>query len=705
MIYATVTQRLSDFFPRNLPREEQVYRNYTLPQQFWSYYTDLSLGTIKYNTYVGNIVSTETYDVRVKGGYFNYIDSLDRVYNQDGTYRYNVVIGYNQLTSVNGNSNIYIGRNSSSFSLNTNNTISLGQDIFPENDYIILRPNASRGTIKILPSKSSNQIYFCDYYGNNNILHDTFNETIRNSNFNINQFKNFIENSSFVVKTSYFGLTSSDVVYDDSSLYSKNSSEYLKDSNIRYDDSSLYSKNSSEYLKDSNVKIASTNQNLSSCNITLSGSNIYNRSLNSNVNNSDFRISTSKLNLSSCNITLTGNNIYSKSLSANLNDISFRVATSKLNLSSCNITLTGNNIYSKSLSANLNDISFRGATSNFNISSCNITLTGNNIYSKSLSANLTDNVFRIDTSNFNISSCNITLTGNNIYSKSLSANLTDNVFRIDTSNFNISSCNITLTGNNIYSKSLSANLTDNVFRIDTSNFNISSCNITLTGNNIYSKSLSANLTDNVFRIDTSNFNISSCNINGDTSTITIKDNSMLTIDNSRISTTNQTFSLGYSALSDRNGMYSYAFGGFSENGDSQKSNFEFRGNTTSNSFVELFVNSSNDVMVIPTNKFWSGTINILGIRTNGENCARYMRQVTIGNVGGNVQLYGPSPSNTVTTIGTDVNARKTIGLTTYNTELEVTANNANNSLRIRVRGLPSENMRWMAFAEGIELKF
>ena len=599
MTYATVTQRLSDFFPKNIPKEEQVYRNYTLPQQFWPYYTDPSYGTIRYNTYVGNIVSTETYDVRVKGGYFNYIDSLDRVYNEDGTYRYNVVIGYNQLTSVNGNSNIYIGRNSSSFSLNTNNTISLGQDVVPENDYIILRPNASKGTIKILPSKSSNQIYFCDYYGDNNILHDTFNETVRNSIYSINQFKNFIENSSFVVKTSYFGLTSSNIVFDDSSLYSKNS---------------------------------------------------------------DFKISSTNLNLSSSNITLTGNNIFSRTLNANINDSNFRISST-----------------------------------NQNISSCNITLTGNNIYSRTLSAHLTDNFLRLASTTWNVSSSDITLTGNDIYSRTLSAHLTDNFLRFDSTNQNISSCNITLTGNDIYSRTLSAHLTDNFFRLASTTWNVSSSDITLTGNDIYSRTLSAHLTDDTFRIATSNFNISSCDIYADNSTITIndseilvKENSRLKIDNSRISTTNQTYSLGYSALSDRNGMYSYAFGGFSENGDSQKSNFEFRGNTTTNSFVEF------DVMVIPTDKFWSGIINVLGIRTNGEDCARYMRQVTIGNVGGNTSIYG-----SITTIGTDRNAIKS----TSNTELQVIANDTNNSLRIRIRGLPSENMRWMAFAEGIELKF
>jgi hypothetical protein len=218
MLYATVTQRLSDFFPKNLPREEQAYKNYTLDRQFWPYYTDPSSGTIRYNTYVGNVVSTETYDVRVKGGYFNYIDSLDRVYNEDGTYRYNVVIGYNSLTSVNGDSNIYIGRNSNSFSINTNNTISIGQDILPENNKIILRPNPSQGQIKIFPPKSSNQIYSCDFYGNNTIVHDGLSEDIKNSTIIQDGLDENIKNSNIRILSTTQNISASNISLNDSDI-------------------------------------------------------------------------------------------------------------------------------------------------------------------------------------------------------------------------------------------------------------------------------------------------------------------------------------------------------------------------------------------------------------------------------------------------------------------------------------------------------
>jgi hypothetical protein len=129
-------------------------------------------------------------------------------------------------------------------------------------------------------------------------------------------------------------------------------------------------------------------------------------------------------------------------------------------------------------------------------------------------------------------------------------------------------------------------------------------------------------------------------------------------------------------------------------------NFLLKGITNNYSYFELFTNSSSDVITIPNGKFWSGTVNVLGIRQNGENCARYIRQVTIGNDSGDTSIYG-----TVATIGTDLHASKIIGLTTYFTDINIVANNIDNSLIITVRGLPSETMRWIASAEGVEMEF
>jgi hypothetical protein len=363
MLYATVTQRLSDFFPRNLPKEEQVYRNYTLPQQFWPYYTDPSFGSIRYNTYLGDIVPTNTYDVTTKGGYFNYVNAMDSVYSNDGTYKYNLIAGYNRITSVNGNANIYLGSNTTSNAINTENTISIGHNIIPENDKIILRPNSQKGQIKITAPPIQVDVYNLNFNGNGTITY------------------------------------------------------------------------------------RSSTQNISSCDIEMSSSNII-------------------------------------------------------------------------------------------------------------------------------------------------------------------------------------------------------------------------------------------------------------FEDSKLKLTESTIAIGNSAVSDRSGMYSVMHSGFASSGDSQKSNFLLRGTTTSNSYQELFTNGSSLRMTIPSGKFWSGIINILGIRDNGENCARYMRQVTIGNVGGTTSLYG-----TTSAIGSDIHASKVIGLTTHYTDNRITANNTGDYLSIEVYGLPSENMRWLASADGIELEY
>lgn len=189
------------------------------------------------------------------------------------------------------------------------------------------------------------------------------------------------------------------------------------------------------------------------------------------------------------------------------------------------------------------------------------------------------------------------------------------------------------------------------------------------------------------------------NITYSSSTVFIR-NSRLNINSSKLSLSAMTIAIGNSAVSDRDGMYSVMHNGFSVAGDSQKSDFILRGTTSSYSFSELFTDGISKRMTIPSGKFWSGTVNVLGIRDNGQNCARYMRQVTIGNVGGNVSVFG-----NVSTIGQDLSASKVLSLVTYYTDVNITADNSNDSLSISVRGLPSETMRWIVSAEGVELVY
>jgi hypothetical protein len=71
--------------------------------------------------------------------------------------------------------------------------------------------------------------------------------------------------------------------------------------------------------------------------------------------------------------------------------------------------------------------------------------------------------------------------------------------------------------------------------------------------------------------------------------------------------------------------------------------------------------------------------------------ARYIRQVTIKNVSGTTSLVG-----SVITIGTDDAA---------GTSISITANDANDALKIEATGVASETWRWIAVIEGAELAY
>jgi hypothetical protein len=480
MSYATVTQRLSDFFPRKLPKDEQVYRDYTLPQQFWSYYTDSSYSGIRYNTYLGDVVPVNTYDVTTKGGYFNYINAIDTVYNNDGTYRYNLIAGYNRITSVNGNNNIYLGSNSNPNSINTNNAISIGNDVDLISEHILFRTNKNKGQIDIQTPKNQNEKCSIDLEGNINI-----------------------------------SLSSSNIGYDDSNQYIVSSNISLNSSNI--------------FLSSSYFNVFDTSENIRSCNINLSGS--------------DFNVYDTSENVSSCNI--------------NLNDSYFNVYNTSENVSSCNITLTGNDIFSKTLSAN----------------------------------------------------------------------------------------------------------------IDNSEFRITSTSQEMSSSDVY--------------LNNSTFSAS---------------NSNLLFNNMNLKFERKTTALGISAVSDRNGMFSYSTNGFSNIGDAQKSNFIFIGTTTTNNLTEIFCDSGNGRMTIPINKIWSGIINVVGCDSSGIYCSRFCRQVTIGNRNGSMILYG-----TVATVGTDLIA--SVGGSQTSSEVVISANSTYDALTIQVRGYSGYTFRWIASVDGVEMKF
>jgi hypothetical protein len=113
--------------------------------------------------------------------------------------------------------------------------------------------------------------------------------------------------------------------------------------------------------------------------------------------------------------------------------------------------------------------------------------------------------------------------------------------------------------------------------------------------------------------------------------------------------------------------------------------------TTTNSAVEMALDGATTYLGIPSGKVIACTINISGVSSTGGAVAHYVRQYAVKNVGGtSSEVYAP------VTIGTDNAAGTTIALS---------ANNADDTLRIAVTGIAAETWRWVASVDAVEIAY
>jgi len=159
-------------------------------------------------------------------------------------------------------------------------------------------------------------------------------------------------------------------------------------------------------------------------------------------------------------------------------------------------------------------------------------------------------------------------------------------------------------------------------------------------------------------------------------------------------TSSATYSsaFGNFGVSNRHGMFSHCGGTFSgtATGDAQRARFVLRCATTTNTGVEMALNGSTTYLSIPLDKAFFCNIKIVGIRDDGSAVATYERQYAVKNVTGtSSEIYAPI------TIGTDNAAGTTIALS---------ANNGDDTLRILVTGVASQNWRWVASIDAVEVK-
>lgn len=148
---------------------------------------------------------------------------------------------------------------------------------------------------------------------------------------------------------------------------------------------------------------------------------------------------------------------------------------------------------------------------------------------------------------------------------------------------------------------------------------------------------------------------------------------------------------GLHPVSDRYGMDSRGAGKFSVDGDAQRARFVLRCKTTTNTGVEMALDGATTYLGIPSGKIIACTINITGSKSDGSAVAHYLRQYCVKNVGGtSSEVYAP------VTIGTDNAAGTTIALS---------ANNADDTLRILVTGIAAETWRWVASVDAVEVAY
>jgi hypothetical protein len=152
---------------------------------------------------------------------------------------------------------------------------------------------------------------------------------------------------------------------------------------------------------------------------------------------------------------------------------------------------------------------------------------------------------------------------------------------------------------------------------------------------------------------------------------------------------------GVHAVSDRGGMIAQSNGRFAANGDAQWIHMVLRATTTTNSAVELLINSprtTNGRLTCPSGKVMSGIINVHGVKSDGTASAHFVRQFQVNNVAGT-----SSYPYAAATIGTD-----------FASSTSITFNNPDangDALSVSVTGITSETWRWTAHVSAVETAY
>ena len=151
---------------------------------------------------------------------------------------------------------------------------------------------------------------------------------------------------------------------------------------------------------------------------------------------------------------------------------------------------------------------------------------------------------------------------------------------------------------------------------------------------------------------------------------------------------------GSGGLSDKYGQDARGFNGFAVRGDAQASSLGFVGATTNDTATEIFLfNAANQRAVVPANKTWAFVLTAVARSSGGTDNAMYVRRGIIKRDGANNTTLVGAVDSVYTN---ETNAAW---------DIDVSADDTNESLKVTVTGAAATNIRWVAKVELTEVLF
>jgi hypothetical protein len=149
--------------------------------------------------------------------------------------------------------------------------------------------------------------------------------------------------------------------------------------------------------------------------------------------------------------------------------------------------------------------------------------------------------------------------------------------------------------------------------------------------------------------------------------------------------------LSQRSLADRSCIMAHAGGMFAATGDAQRIRAVLRCTTTTNAAVEMALDGSTTYLTIPSGKVMYGEIYVVGVRAGGADVAIYRAVYAAKNIAG-------TSTEVFSNVTTDAATGTSLEIATVDQ-----AGAATDYIRIRPTGVASQNWRWVAKVDMVEV--